>query len=258
MAAPEPFPPVKSAGRTLEVLEALAASPHRRSLVDLARTLNIPKSSLHGILRTMAQRGWVESDSTGTRFGLGVRALQVGAAYLSTDDAVGLLGSVLDDLSQQFGETVHLGRLDGAHVVYLAKRESVHPLRLYSAIGRQLPAHATALGKVLLAGRPDDTLDQLLTWPLPALTAHTITTRDALRAELATVRARGYAVDREENTEGIACFAMAVPLQAPATDAISLSVPLARLGTDSEERIVAALCRAVDQVEAARGLLSTA
>ncbi|MFJ2034259.1 IclR family transcriptional regulator [Streptosporangium sp. NPDC087985] len=258
MPSSEPFQPVKSADRALEVLEALAASPTRRSLIDLARALNIPKSSLHGILRTMAQRGWVESDVTGTRFGLGVRALQVGAAYLMTDDTVGLLGGVLDDLSQQFGETVHLGRLDGAHVVYLAKRESVHPLRLYSAIGRQLPAHATALGKALLADRPDDALDQLLAWPLPVLTAHTITTRDALRAELATVRARGYAVDREENTEGIVCFAMAVPLQAPAIDAISLSVPVARLGAGSEEQIVAALHRAVDQVKAVRGLLSTA
>ncbi|MER7005458.1 IclR family transcriptional regulator [Dactylosporangium sp. NPDC000555] len=258
MSSSEPFQPVKSASRTLDVLEALAASPHRRSLVDLARALNIPKSSLHGILRTMAKRGWVESDDTGTRFGLGVRALQVGAAYLMTDDTLGLLGGVLDDLSQQFGETVHLGRLDGAHVVYLAKRESVHPLRLYSAIGRQLPAHATALGKVLLADRSDAALDQLLTWPLQALTPHTITSRDALRAELSTVRARGYAVDREENTEGIVCFAMAVPLQTPATDAISLSVPGSRLGANSEEQIVAALHRAVDQIKAAGALLSTA
>jgi len=75
---------------------------------------------------------------------------------------VGLLGSILDDLARQFGETVHLGRLDGAHIVYLAKRESVHPLRLYSAIGRRLPAHATALGKALLAERPDDVVDEVL------------------------------------------------------------------------------------------------
>ncbi|KAB1913175.1 IclR family transcriptional regulator [Micromonospora sp. AMSO31t] len=258
MTSPDGFLPVKSAGRTLEVLEALAASPHRRSLVDLARALDIPKSSLHGILRTLAQRGWVESDLTGTRFGLGIRALQVGAAYLTADDAMGVLGTVLDDLSRQFGETVHLGRLDGPHVVYLAKRESVHPLRLYSAIGRQLPAHATALGKVLLAERGDDEVDELLSWPLPALTRHTLTTPDALHAALAGIRQRGYAADREESTEGIVCVAMAVPLRSPAIDAISLSVPVARLGADTEERIVAALHRAVDQVRAAGGLLTSA
>ncbi|MDG4829174.1 IclR family transcriptional regulator [Solwaraspora sp. WMMD1047] len=255
-AAPQPLATVKSAGRTLDVLEVLADAPQRCSLVELARTLDIPKSSLHGILRTLIRRGWVEADATGTRFGLGIRALQVGAAYLESDDAAGLLAGVLDRLSAQFGETVHLGRLDGPHLVYLAKRESVHPLRLYSAIGRQLPAHATALGKVLLAERTDEAVDRLLTWPLPALTARTVTDPDHLHSELATIRQRGYAVDREENTEGIVCFAVAVPLQSPAADAISLSVPAARLGADSEERIVAALRSAVGQVRAARRLLS--
>lgn len=255
MTTGEVFQPVKSAGRTLDVLEALAGSPEQRSLVELSRALEIPKSSLHGILRTLVQRGWVTADSTGTRFGLGLRALQVGAAYLRSDDATGLLAGVLDELSQQFGETVHLGRLDGTHVVYLAKRESVHPLRLYSAIGRHLPAHATALGKALLAQRDDETVDRLLAWPLPALTGHTITEPDRLHDDLARVRERGYAVDREENTEGIVCFAMAVPLQTPAIDAISLSVPTSRLDRSTEERIVAALRAAVAQVHAARTLL---
>ncbi|MEV4754635.1 IclR family transcriptional regulator [Micromonospora sp. NPDC049559] len=255
MTTGEDFQPVKSAGRTLDVLEALADSPGR-SLVDLARDLAIPKSSLHGILRTMTQRGWVTADPTGTRFRLGLRALQVGAAYLESDDATGLLARVLDDLAGRFGETVHLGRLDGRHVVYLAKRESVHPLRLYSAIGRQLPAHATALGKVLLAQRTDETVDRLLNWPLARLTRHTITEPERLHAELAAIRERGYAVDHEENSEGIVCFAMAVPLRSPSVDAISLSVPAARLGPESEERIVAALREAVEQVRSARTLLT--
>lgn len=250
------FAPVKSAGRALEVLEALAASPQRRSLVDLSRALGIPKSSLHGILRTMMQRGWVETDDTGTRFSLGVRALQVGAAYLESDDAVGLVAGVLDNLSRQFGEAVHLGRLAGRNVVYLAKRESVHPLRLYSAIGRQLPAHATALGKVLLAEHPDEVVDTLLSWPLPALTRHTITEPDALHAELARVRDLGHAVDRQENTDGIVCFAVTVPLHAPATDAISMSIPATRLTDDMQGRVVTALRRSADQVHAARALLS--
>ncbi|MBO4209926.1 IclR family transcriptional regulator [Micromonospora echinofusca] len=256
MTTGEAFQPVKSAGRALDVLEALAAAPSGRSLVELARALEIPKSSLHGILRTMTQRGWVEADPTGSRFSLGVRALQVGAAYLEADDTTGLLGGVLDQLSARFGETVHLGRLDGAHIVYLAKRESVHPLRLYSAIGRQLPAHATALGKALLAERPDEVVDRMLHWPLPALTARTVTDPAQLHAELATIRSQGYAVDREENTEGIVCFAVVVPLVEPAVDAISLSIPVARLSAGTQERVVAALREAAGQVRAARALLS--
>ncbi|MEU7824469.1 IclR family transcriptional regulator [Catellatospora sp. NPDC049133] len=247
-------PPVKSADRTLELLEALA-SGGPRGLVELSRDLDIPKSSLHGLLRTMAQRGWVEADATGTRFGLGVRALQVGASYLDSDDSVGLVNATLDALSARFGETVHLGRLDGPNVVYIAKRESAHPLRLFSAIGRRLPAHATALGKALLAARADDEVDRLLDWPLAALTPHTITTPEALHAELARVREAGHAEDREENTEGIMCLAVAVPLRTPAADAISISVPLARLRDTTVTEIVADLHRHATQLRAAAHLL---
>lgn len=251
---------VKSADRTLEVLELLAASPARRGLVELARELDIPKSSLHGILRTMVERGWVQSDRAGG-FGLGVRALQVGAAYLDTDDVVGLFRGVLDDLAAQFGETVHLGRLDGPFVVYLAKRESIHPLRLYSAIGRRLPAHATALGKVLLAQRADHAVDQLLSWPLARLTGRTITDAAALHAELAAIRDRGYAVDHEENSEGIVCFSAAIPLRAGAqavlpVDAVSISMPASRVGPDTERRIASALRAAVHQGRAGGSLLA--
>ncbi len=229
------FQPVKSTDRALDVLEALAAAQRRRSLGDLARTLGIPKSSLSGILRTMVRRGWIEADETGTRFGLGLRALQVGASYVDGDEVVARLSGVLDALAAEFGETVHLGRLAGTAVTYLAKRESVHPLRLYSAIGRRLPAHATALGKALLARRGD--VAERLSFPLPALTPHTITGAAPLRAELAAIRERGWAADREENSIGIACFAVALG----DTDAISISVPTARLTADVEHRMVAAL-----------------
>jgi DNA-binding IclR family transcriptional regulator len=245
---------VKSADRTLELLEALAAGGPR-GLVELARELDIPKSSLHGLLRTMTQRGWVETDATGTRFGLGIRALQVGAAYLDSDDTLGLVNATLDALADRFGETVHLGRLDGPNVVYIAKRESAHPLRLFSAIGRRLPAHATALGKALLAQRPDAEVDRLLDWPLAGLTPHTLTTPEALHAELARVREHGWAEDREENTEGIMCLAVAVPLRRPAVDAISVSVPLARLRNTTAADIVADLHRHATHLQAAAHLL---
>jgi DNA-binding IclR family transcriptional regulator len=247
--------PVKSAHRTLEILELLAQRPAgQRSLGELSRELNIPKSSLHGILRTMSGRGWVQPDRTGTRFGLGLRALQVGAAYLDGDDTVGLLRDVLDGLAERFGETVHLGRLDGAHVVYLAKRESVHPLRMYSAVGRRLPAHATALGKALLADRADAEVDRLLPAPLPRLTPNTLTA-EALREELGRIRGRGHAIDREENSAGIRCVAVAVPLQTPAVDAISISIPVARWQRDTEPTVAHALRRAVAEIAPARALV---
>jgi DNA-binding IclR family transcriptional regulator len=244
--------PVKSADRTLDILESLAAAGPS-TLSELTRRLDIPKSSLHGILRTMAARGWIEAG--GTRFRLGLRALQVGAAYLDADDTVGLLAGILDELAARFGETTHLGRLDGPDITYVAKRESVHPLRLYSAIGRRLPAHATALGKALLAARPFPEVDALLPDPLPALTPHTIVDRAALREELAAIRERGYAVDREENTEGIVCVARPVPVRRPVADAISLSIPRARLTATTVDEVAAALAEGVAKASSARRFL---
>ncbi|GIJ10865.1 IclR family transcriptional regulator [Micromonospora andamanensis] len=254
--APEDFQPVKSAGRTLDLLELLADHPQAWALGDLARALGIPKSSLHGLLRTLTSRGWVRTDETGSRFRLGLRALRVGAAYLDGDDRIGLLAGVLDELSRRFGEAVHLGRLDGDQVVYLAKRESVHRLRLYSAIGRRLPAHATALGKALLAEHPDQEVDRMLTWPLARLTPHTVTDPEALHAALAAVRTTGHAVDQEENAEGIRCVAMAVPLARPAVDAVSVSVPVSRLSPELEAAIVASLRELLGDLAKARSMLS--
>ncbi|MET7419431.1 IclR family transcriptional regulator [Dactylosporangium sp. NPDC005555] len=247
--------PVKSSARTLDVLEVLAGEPRAWTLVDLARALDIPKSSLHGLLRTMTARGWVRADETGTRFRLGMRALQVGAAYLDGDDSVTVLAGVLDELSRRLGETVHLGRIDGDRIVYLAKRDSTHRLRLFSAVGRRLPAHATALGKALLAQHTDADVEAMLSWPLERLTPGTLTDRGDLRRALAAVRETGYAVDREENAEGIMCFAMAVPLTTPATDAVSVSVPTTRMSADVERRVVDALTDLVRPLGQARSML---
>jgi DNA-binding IclR family transcriptional regulator len=167
------FPAVKSAARTLEILERLAVAQERPTLGQLARDLGIPKSSLRAILQTLEGRGWVETDATGGRFGLGGRALLVGAAYVDADDVVAVAAGTLDHLAATFGETVHLARLDGTDIVYLAKRESRHSLRLFSAIGRRLPAFTTALGKAVLAERTSEEVRASLPHPLPRLTPRT-------------------------------------------------------------------------------------
>jgi DNA-binding IclR family transcriptional regulator len=240
--------PVKSADRTLDVLEWLAEAGERATLGELARALDIPKSSLHALLRTMQRRGWIETDAGGTRFGLGVRSLRVGASYVDSDDEVEAAAETLDWLAATLGETVHYGRLDGADIVYLAKRESTHPLRLYSAIGRRLPAHTTALGKALLAERPLAEVRQRLGDTPTRLTHNTLVDWADIADELAQVRAQGFATDREENTIGIRCFAVTVGRARPRTDAISCSVPVARLTTDLRSAIIAGLQTALQRL----------
>ena len=241
------FQPVKSADRALQILEALGRERTGMSLTDLQRQLGIPKSSLHGLLRTLAQREWIETDDAGTRFTIGRRAVWASAAYIEKDETVEAAKPIIDWLSAETGETVHLGRLDGDHILYLSKRDSRHPLRMYSAVGRRLPAHATALGKALLARRTDTQVDEMLPNPLPGLTANTLTSRDALFEDLDVTRERGYAFDNEENAQGIVCFAVALLAGFPPTDAISISIPTAHLTPELQRDVVQLLKQAQER-----------
>jgi IclR family acetate operon transcriptional repressor len=244
---------VKSAVRTVEVLDFFARHPGLHSLGSLQQSLGYPKSSLYVLLRTLVDLGWIETDPTGTLYRIGLRALLVGTSYIDTDDVVAGARSVLDRLAEQTGETCHLARLDGSDVVYLATRESRHFLRPFSRVARRLPAYATSLGKSLLADRDDDEVRTILPRRLEALTKNTLTDPSKLMADLARVRRRGYAVDREESTIGLRCFGVALHYQRPARDAISCSVPAARMSAERESQIVEAVFRARDEIDRITG-----
>ncbi|MFF1656504.1 IclR family transcriptional regulator [Streptomyces sp. NPDC058255] len=232
---------VKSAARTVALLELLADRGDRPSRLDeLAAELSVPRSSMYQLLQTLVDCGWVRSDTTGSLYGIGIRALLTGTSYLDSDRYVRMVRPYLDEASDTLGETIHLARLDGSDVVYLATRESHEYPRTLSRVGRRVPAHAGALGKALLAERPDDELP-LPPAPFTALTENTHTDRVTLLADLAGVRARGYSLDREETVPGIAGFGFALRYATPATDAISCSVPVNRLTADHGARIVAVM-----------------
>jgi DNA-binding IclR family transcriptional regulator len=239
---------VKSADRTVELLEVLSASDRRLTLTELHRELSYPKSSLYMLLQTLVNRGWVEVEPDRGTYGIGVRALLVGTSYLDHDPVVRAAIRVMEQVRQTVNETVHLARLDGADVVYLASRESEHHLRVVSRVGRRLPAHSTSLGKALLATYSDEQVRKLLPESLEPLTEHTHTDREKLIEELAQIREQGFAVDREENTLGLRCFGIAVPYRTPARDAVSCSVPVARLTPGHEQLIKDALFDARDRL----------
>lgn len=243
-------PQVKSAVRTLELLEFLATHEGSHSLTDIQRALGYPKSSLHALTRTLVHRGWVETDASGNLYRIGIRALLVGAAYIDTDVVVQLSRDTLDWLAAETGETVHLARLDRQDVVYLSTRASKHYLRPVARAGRRLPAYAASLGKALLAERSDAGVEDLLPDRLEPLTPNTIVTRPRLLADLRETRARGYAIDLEENTVGLRCLGVALRVEAEPIYAISLSVPVARMTPEHEERMVAALLHAAQRLEA--------
>lgn len=238
----------RSAMRAIKVLEVVAAQAPV-SLAELTRTLGVPKSSLHAIATALIQSGWLDQDDTG-RYRLGLRTLVVGTTYIDRDLAVEVSRPAMDWLAEGSGETIHLARLDGTDVVYLAKRESVHPLRMFSAIGRRLPAYRTGVGKAILASLPDSERAAHIPDRLEASTPRTLTDHDELFAELDKTRRRGYAIDDEQSEVGLTCFAVALHPYTGTYDSLSCTVPVARLDAQREKALVEMVLEAGRRVQA--------
>ncbi|MEV4602348.1 IclR family transcriptional regulator [Amycolatopsis sp. NPDC049253] len=231
---------VKSARRAIDLIETFAANDVWLSLSDLHARTGFPRSSLHGLLRTLLEAGWLEADANTARYRLGVRALICGTAYLDRDAIVPFATEALERIREKTGFTAHFARRNGTEVVYLETRESQHSTHLVSRVGRTLPTHATALGKALLAELTHDEIEELMPAKLPPLTPHTITTREQLHADLARTREVGYAAEIEEGTLGVRCVAAVIPYRIPGTDAMSCSMPVGQV-TDADVRRVGEL-----------------
>lgn len=244
---------VKSAARTVDLLELMAARGNEPArLRELSDALGAPRSSIYALLRTLVERGWVRTDVTGTLYSIGIQALLAGTTYLDFDPFLRIVQPHINETSVKLDETIHYGRLQRTEIVYLATHESSQYLRPFSRVGRTLPAFSTAMGKSLLAERLDgdpDGLAEHLPGSLTPLTVHTIVDRAALVRDLEAVRARGYAVDREENLDGVVCFAVVLRFGSPPSDAISCSVPVERLHEGREAEIVEALRRTKFAIE---------
>jgi DNA-binding IclR family transcriptional regulator len=230
--AARPSGGVKSAERTVDLLELLAAHPGGLRLADIAAELDLAKSSTHAIVATLVGRQVlrVTQDERGTVYQLGHRIFEIGQAYALTTDLIADGQRAVRNLSDACGETVHLAGLDGNFVVYLAKHEGSNPVRMVSAVGKRLPAHGTGVGKVLLAGLTDIEVERRFgaAGALPRLTGRTVGTVSHLLADLDEVRIEGVATEREESTEGVGCVAAPVYDASGLVAAISIAVPIGR------------------------------
>lgn len=232
--------PVKSAARAMDLLDEIAAHGPGTQL-HLSQRLSIPKSSLHALLRTMTDRGWLQTDPTGSVYMLGIHSLVVSSAYLDGDPVLSRATPVMEEVAAATEETVHLGRLDGSHVIYTAKRESVHPLRMHSAVGRRLPAYSTSLGRAILSKQPAAIRCDLVPERITSMTPHTTTDKAAVLAIIDQAELMGYAVESEESCMGVRCFGVALPFTNDSVDALSVAVPISRLGGGREDFIIETL-----------------
>ncbi|AHH97859.1 allantoin degradation transcriptional regulator AllR [Kutzneria viridogrisea] len=231
---------VQSVDRTFELLELMADAGGEVALSQLAAGSGLPLPTIHRLMRTLLAGGYVRQQPS-RRYALGPRLIRLG------ETASRALGSwarpYLAELTEATGETSNMAVLDGDQVVYVAQAPSRHSMRMFTEVGRRVDAHCTAVGKAVLAQLPEEAVGQVLARAtMRPQTDRSITTVAAMRAELDTIRARGYAVDDGEQEVGVRCLAVAVP-GAHANAAISISGPEARMGLISVDEVVPLLHR---------------
>jgi IclR family acetate operon transcriptional repressor len=232
---------VKSADRTLAILELLIEHPQGLTLAEIQRTLEFPKSSTYMLLTTMESRGFLEVEPGTRRFRVGIRLWQAGQSYVLVSDLEHLAMPYMERLRDEVNETVQLATLDGTDNVYIAKVDADQQLRLASRVGVRLPAYATGIGKALLSQLDDDEIRQRFAEvEFQRFTPQTLTSLSALIKAVHEVRERGYAVDNSEYTPGVFCVAVPLNGRPRATKAaLSVSFPEARKTPQLVERAIA-------------------
>ncbi|GAB3680739.1 IclR family transcriptional regulator [Actinocorallia lasiicapitis] len=197
--------PIQSLERAAAILRLLAGGERRLALTDLSVTLGLAKGTVHGILRTLQQEGFVEQDPETGRYQLGAELLRLGNSYLDVHElrARALVWS--DDLARVTGESVRIGVLHQGGVLVIHHVFRPDDSRQVLEIGAMLPLHATAWGKILLAHDPAARAE--LEGELKSYTRHTVVSPAELDAECALIRDRGWAADVEEALEGVASIA---------------------------------------------------
>ncbi|BBK31644.1 IclR family transcriptional regulator [Stella humosa] len=238
---------VKSVAKVLDLLEHLGAAGQPVGISDLARAAGLHVSTAHRLLRTLVRRGYVEQRSDTRRYALGPRVHALGGAYLGGSDLVGAAYPVIEELRDRLGETIHVAVWDDGQVLEVCHAETTQPVGVSLRLGRRDPAHATAIGKVLMAARGRAEVDRLLAGPLVAVTGHTVTATAKLRCEIERVRAQDYAVDDEELADGLCCVGVPVrDRHGRVVAGLSVAMPKARFDAARIPEWVAMLRAAAD------------
>ena len=222
---------VQSLSRALKLLNALSYHPQGQSLSELAREVGLPNSTAHRLLTTLQNERYVRFDSDRSTWMIGVQAFQVGSAFIRSRDMISIARPIMRRLMNATGETVNLGILDRCEVIYLAQVETKKMMRAIAGPGGRAYIHASGIGKALLAFSPEATVEKIFNcWDPRPLTARTITSESALRRDLETIRARGYAFDDEETAIGMRCAASVIFNEhAEPVAGVSVSGPAARI-----------------------------
>jgi IclR family pca regulon transcriptional regulator len=220
---------VQSLERGLAVIRAFDAEHRMLSLSEVAAATGLSRAAARRFLHTLVHLGYMHN--SGGRFELRPKILELGYAYLSSLTLPEVAMPHLEELAEQVRESSSVSELDGEDVVYIARVPTKRIMRVTINVGTRFPAYATSMGRVLLAAKPDDWLDNYLSSvKLRGLTDHTITSPAGLRQELHKIRGRGWALVDQELEEGLRSLA------APIRDAEGTVIAAVNVSTHAGRR----------------------
>lgn len=198
--------------RAFAILDVIAAAEASMPVAEIAERTGIPKPTTHRMVNHLLSEGLLRPDPLRRGLAPGPRLFNIFCRVQAGSWATGPVRAILGDLVGEVRETCNVGVLDRDAVLYLERVECDWPIRVQLGPGSRVPLHATAIGKLLLAHMPADARRRLIAvLARPAITAKTITDARALETECAEIIRRGFALNDEENTDGI--IGLAVPVR---------------------------------------------
>ena len=250
---------VTSVERVFTLLELLGAGDESLGISELARRSELPVGTVHRLLATLNQLGYVEQDVETRKYALGIRFLHLRGAVAKRLKLGEQAMPIMKALMRRVNETVHLAVLSEGEIVYIDRIEGFQTQNMYTQIGKRGPVHCTALGKTLLAYLPEAAVDQVIaTRGLTRYTSRTLTTAAALKQDLSLIRQRGYAIDDLESDLSVRCLA------APIRDyggrvvaALSISGPASHIRPERDAELVKEVSWAAHQISAGLGYLDS-
>jgi len=247
---------LSSVANAMRLLRAFSDDEFEIGVSDLAKRLGLAKSTVHRLASTLIQERILERSARDGKYRLGLVLFELGSLVRRKMDVAHEARPQLRGLMEATGETVQLAILDHLSVLYINKMESVKAVRMSSSVGSRAPVHCTSVGKVLLAYRPPEMVGRVIEAGLKAYTASSITSPEALQAELAAVRNRGYAIDDEEIEVGLRC--VAAPIRNHSGEvvaAISVAAPVQRMSKRTMQTCVPTVIAAAEAVSRRLGFL---
>jgi len=203
--------PVQVIDRGLDLIELLATSQQGMSISELCAITGLPKSTVHRILSTYAERHYVEKNPDTSVYCLGHKFVEIASLFLNKITLKTEAAPIMHELASSFQCVSYLGILEQNEVMYLERAEQFNSLRLYAQIGKREPVYCTALGKVLSAALPESEFQRMARQlSFIPYTPSSVKNLEQFQKEVEFAREKGYALDREEHTAGSSCIAVPI------------------------------------------------